>query len=177
MVNALLGLGFAWVARTEIRLASRSAARSTAFAALVIGELLLAMPLGIYLYLFYPDWSWLYLVRASEVPSALVLLMVFAYPLIAIGAYFGAVALCRANREQVLVGALGGLGLLLVVLLAAFWRRIANVGTYDQYDRFFGLDPLHGSSLGLFLLLSLPAVAGALAWSLLRIRKMATTQK
>lgn len=169
----MLGLGFAWVARTEIRLVSRSAARSAAFAALLIGQLLLAMPLGIYLYIFYPDWSWLYLVRASAVPSATVLIVMFGYPLAATGGYFGAVSLCRANREPVLLGLLGGLGLVLLVTLVVGWRRIVHVGTYEQYDRFFGLDPLHASSLGLFLLLALPALAGAWAWSLLRIRKAA----
>ena len=171
VANALLGLGFAWVARTELRLASRSAARSAAFAALLIGELLLTIPLGVYLYIFYPDWSWLYLVRASAVPSVAVMFVMIGYPVAAIAGYYGAVSLCRANREPVVLGLLGGLAVVLLVTLGLAWRRVGHVGTFDQYDRLFGLDPLHRSSLGLFLVLALPALGGAWAWTLLRIRR------
>ena len=172
----MLGLGFAWVERTEIRLVSRSALRSASFGALLIGQLFLAVPLGVYLYLFYPDWSWLYLVRASSVPSAVVLFVMVGYPVAAAGGYFGAVALCRANREPFVPALLGGLGLVLLASLALAWRRVGHVGTYDQYDRLFGLSALHSSALGLFLLLALPAVGGALGWALVRLRR-ATAQK
>jgi len=167
----MLGLGFAWVARSEIRLVSRSALRSAAFAALLVGELLLAVPFGLYLYLFYPDWSWLYLVRASSVPSAVALFVMVGYPLVAAGGYFWAVALCRASREQVVLAVLGALGFILLGSVGLAWRRVFHVGTYDQYHRLFGLDALHSSALGLFLLLALPAFGGAWGWTLFRIRR------
>jgi len=175
-VNAILGLGCAWVARGEIRLASRSSVASPAFGALLIGQVLLMVPVGLYLYLFYPDWSWLYLVRATSVPSAVVVFVIGGYPVAAAAGYFGAVALCRASRETFVLGLMGGLGLLALVSFGVAWRRVGLVGTFDQYHRLFGLTPLHGSGLGAFLLLALPSVGGAWGWGLLRVHK-AVAQK
>ena len=171
LANAILGLGCAWVARSEIRLASRSSVASAAFGALLLGQVLLMIPLGLYLYLFYPDWSLLYVVPASAVPSAVVVFVIGGYPLVAVGSYFGAVSLCRASRENLVVGLMGGLGLVILVALGLGWRRFGHVGTFDQYHRLFGLSPLHGSGLGAFLLLALPALGGAWGWGLHRLRR------
>lgn len=171
VANAIIGLGCAWVARAEIRLASRSSVASAAFGVLLVGQLLLMIPVGLYLYIFYPDWSWLYLVRATAVPSAVVVFVIAGYPLAAVGGYFGAVALCRASRETFVLGLMGGLGLVILVTLAVAWRRVGHVGTFDQYHRLFGLSTLHGSGLGLFLLLALPAVGGAWGWGLHRVHR------
>lgn len=171
VVNAILGLGCGWVAREEIRLASRSSVASSAFGVLLLGQVLLMIPVGLYLYLFYPDWSWLYLLRASAVPSAVVVFVMVGYPVSAAAGYFGAVALCRASRETLVVGLMGALGLIALLTLGLAWRRVGLVGTFDQYHRLFGLTPLHGSGLGAFLLLAVPAVGGAWGWGLHRLRR------
>lgn len=173
-LNVMLGLGCAWLARAEIRLASRSAIASVAFGVLLIGEVLLMLPMGLYLYLFYPDWSWMYLVEAREVPSAVVVFVMGGYLVAATAGYFGAVALCRASRETFVLWLIGALGFIVVLTLAIGYRRFGLVGTFEQYHRLFGLDPMTHSGLGAFLLLAIPALGGAWGWGLHRLRKAST---
>ncbi len=171
LVNLLLGSLCAWSGRSVVRLASRSAIVSPYFATLLLGELFLMVPLGSYLYLFYPDWSWAYLVSAPRVPSAVVVLVLLGYPLAAVSGYLGAVAACRAGQDRVVMSALGtGTGIVLIAILLT-WGRIGAVGTYEQYHRAFGLRALHSSGLGAFLLASLVGLGFAWTFALVRLRR------
>jgi hypothetical protein len=173
LVNLLLGALGAWWGRAELRLASRSAVASPHFAGLLLCEGLLMLPLGVYLAVFYPDWSWLYLVRATAIPSVVIGLVLLGYPLMAVTGYLAAVAGCRASHDRLVVAALGtGTGVLLMSVALA-WGRIHLVGTYEQYQRHFGLKAVQASGLGVFLMVALAAFGSVWVLTLVRLRREA----
>ena len=171
LVNTILGLASAWVGRSEARPSSASAAGTIAFSVLLVGQALLMVPLGLYLYLFYPDWSWMYVLPARAVPSPLVVLVMLAYPGAAAAGYFAGIAICRAGRDRAVLAAGVVLALATGLSTALLWGRVEKVGTFNQFQGLTGLRPLHASGLGVFLLLALPAVLGAWGWAIRRVHR------
>ena len=115
-----------------------------------------------YLYLAYPDWSWLYLFRADRVPRLAVIPAVAAgfAGLLAGWAAVGHFVVARTDPRRVLA-ALGGGAALLVVLTLVAWPRLARVGTHAAYHEGRAL-PLFQVKLGFVLTaLAIAAVAAA----------------
>jgi hypothetical protein len=89
-------------------------------------------PIGVYLMVAYPAWSWMYAVDPVAHPW-LGYVATLAYPAAGLGGYALGRALVRARREAWLafgiVAANVGLGALVIVP----WRRFARVGTYAEW--------------------------------------------
>ena len=68
VVNLLVGASIAYSARIQIRTLQRPLFANRYFTALLMMELMILLPVGIYFSSFYPDWSWMYLIDTSTLP-------------------------------------------------------------------------------------------------------------
>jgi len=170
LVGLLLGMTLAWVARSELArsevslLLARPFLVALAFSAIVFG------PVVGYFAALHGDWSYLYLVSWTRVPSAVDLLLVIvagtSLPLGFSVAAPWAIAK-RGTRVLKVSAAIGGV---LVVACAVFARRLATSASYAQFHGGFGGVATSRSPLGRGILLSWIALALAYAWSLQALR-------
>lgn len=169
-VLAAFGFGLAHALFAEGRIATLESARLRV-AALLFGGVVVLPVVGYFLH-FYGDWSYLYLLPWSRVPSAVDLIIACAVALLpAAGAQLG-VVLLRRDRRIVVVRAVAGLALAGVLLSLIAWRRVAHLGTHAQYIGDYGLRNVAQSSLGPSILLAGLTLAAGLTVSarLLRVR-------
>lgn len=129
-------------------------------------------PCAVYFYVAHPDWSWLYLVDAGQVPRLAIVTIIAAYAGAVLGGYAGGVRILRAGRdkERLLLYALGGGALLLGVLVFLFRARLARYGSYAEFQSGTTL-PLGDVKLGYVLvavIVGVIAAAGIVGWELWR---------
>jgi hypothetical protein len=146
-LHALFGLAVAYASRTSTRLSSRSVLTSRAYLALLVSEGMLGVPIAIYLYVFYRDWSFMYLVDGARVPSALAVAIVATYPAIATAAYVLGVALLRARRDALLGGLVVGVMLASAGVAVVLRGRLLLVGPFGGYHGGYGMRALTRSAL------------------------------
>lgn len=165
------GIGAAIASRSDLRAHLKSAWSTTSFWAAMTFAVFVLVPVGVYFYVFYGDWSLGYAYDVERIPSALAMLTFFfatgIYALsFGIGAWF-----VRAQYERIGVGLAVGLAVLFVAPNVLVRERLAQVGTFAQYGGGFGLipwsrSPLVASSLAFLALLTAGYVALVvlLAW-------------
>ena len=95
--------------------------------------MLIRAPMALYLHVAHPDWSWLYLIDSRKVPGLLVVSVIAACAGATLAGYYGGVRLVRADKVKVLLGAVGGLGLGLLLVLLLVGGRLARYGSYQQF--------------------------------------------
>jgi hypothetical protein len=170
------GAALAWVAAPALARDDGPVTFSTPFALVSAFAALLWLPIVGYFVAFHADWSYLYLVSAQRVPSAvdlgLVLLSAAAVP----GGFFVAARPVRKGRmgpAAVLVAA----PLAVVVAgIAAASSRLAVSGTYAQFHGEFGTEPIGASTLGKGVLLMASLLALGLAWTARSLARMAAEE-
>jgi hypothetical protein len=160
-----LGAAFAWCAAPRLR-ADGVWSHPAALLPVLYGIIVLA-PSTAYLYLAYPDWSWLYLVDAGRVPRLAVIPAVSASvaAVVAGWAIGGRVLVVRGGRgrphgaRRRLAAGLG-VGAAAVALMALLLRhRLVHAGSLADYQAGRAV-PLFDTKLG-FVLVAL--IIGALA--------------
>jgi hypothetical protein len=108
------------------------------FMALVLFELFFFVPLGAFLYFFYPDWSLMFFLDPAELSLAartgIGLAALAGYMLAAMGGFVLAAVLVRKDRERAGLLIMAGVGLLLVVFSAFTIRQLTQVGTFAQWN-------------------------------------------
>lgn len=166
-----LGIGAAIAARSDLRAHLKSAWSTTSFAAAMTFAVFVLVPVGVYFYVFYGDWSLGYAYDVERIPSAVAMLTFFfatgLYALsFGVGAWF-----VRAQYERVGIGVAIGLAALFIVPNLLVRERLAQVGTFAQERGGFGLipwsrSPLVASSVAFFALLvaGYVALVVLLAW-------------
>lgn len=164
-VGLLLGMTLAWLARAELARSEVALVLARPFLiALGLGLLVYAPAVG-YFTAWHGDWTYLYLVSASRVPSAvdlfLVLLAAAQVPL----GFAIATPWAIARRGSRLFQVLGAIGALVAIAGVVFAGRLSVSATFAQYHGSFGGLPLGRSPLGRGILLSWIAVGLAYAWS------------
>jgi hypothetical protein len=169
-VGLLLGIALAWVARAELARSEVALLLARPFLVAVAFGVIVFAPVVGYFAALHGDWSYLYLVSWSHVPSAvdlfLVLVAAAALPLgFAIAAPW---AIARRGTRVLKVTA--GVGGALVVACAVFARRLAVSASFAQFHGGFGGVATSRSPLGRGILLSWIALALAYAWSLHALR-------
>jgi hypothetical protein len=169
-VGLLLGMALAWLARAELARSEVPLVLARPFLiALGLGALVFAPVVG-YFAAWHGDWTYLYLVSASRVPSAVDLLLVLVaagqIPLGFAIATPWAIARRSARVFQVMAAIAG----VLVIASAVFARRLSISASWAQYHGGFGGAPLGRSTLGQGILLSWIALAVAYAWSVHALR-------
>lgn len=138
-------------------------------------------PACAYPVLFFPDWSYAYLIDSRSVPSALVLALILADVVApAAGFLVARRALARealgedpAAHAAALALAVGPAAVACIVI-AALSPRLATEGTFAMVRGDFGTSPLWRSPLG-YALVWMSACIGAGAW--LTARALAATSR
>jgi hypothetical protein len=164
-VGLLLGMTLAWLAREELARSEVPLLLARPFlVALGLGLFVLAPVTG-YFAAWHGDWTYLYVVPASRVPSAVdLLLVVVAAAQVPLG--FALVTPWAITRRGSRIFQAMAVAFVVIVAVAALAsRRLAVSASFAQFHGGYGGLPLGKSSLGRGILLSWIAVAVAYAWS------------
>lgn len=169
------GITLAWFARTELARAEVPLLLTRPFlVALGMGFLVVAPVLG-YFAALHEDWAWLYLVRASRIPSAVDLVVVLAVgAAVPLGLVLAA-PWAIAKRGALVARVTAVCVVLFLIGCAVFARRLAVSATFAQFHGGFGALPASKTILGRGLLSSWITLAAGYAWSawVLRPRRAA----
>ena len=153
-LNLFIGASVAFSARVQIRTLQRHVFTTRYFIALMMLEIMIVVPVGVYFYIFYTDWSWMYLVNPSNIESAVGAMAVMAYPPAASLGYLVGYYSARSGSDWISVMFLVFIGAGLLGLAAAAKNQFVLVGTYEQYHRDVGLRAIWTTSL-------VPSIAAA----------------
>ncbi len=158
VLSSLIGASVAYAARIQIRTLQRAIFGSRYFLAMMMFGLGILLPVGIYFYAFYSDWSWMYLADTSKMSGGIVVMAMVSYPIAAIISYLVGYFSARGNSDWVtlmflLLMVIGLIGLFAVAPDKIFW-----VGTYEQYHRNTGLRQFAATSLFPSTLLALSGI-------------------
>ncbi|MDB4943846.1 MAG: hypothetical protein JWP97_3380 [Labilithrix sp.] len=169
-VGLVIGMTLAWVARAELGRSEVPLLSSRPFlVALGLGLVVFGPVVGSFA-VWHGDWTYLYLLPSSRVPSAvdlfLVLLAAAQVPL----GFAIATPWSVARRGARIFQVAGGLVLAVALATALLGRRLAVSASFAQYHAGFGNLPLGRSPLGRTLLLSWLALAAAYGWSAYALR-------
>lgn len=163
-----IGLGVAWTARIHLAAAPRLVP-SRPLWAVTIFQLVVFCPIGAYLYVVHPDWSWNYFIDPQSLPGWFGIVAIGSYAVAGVAGFLVGGHLVRTDRSRrllrILFGVAGVLGLYFLVFLRRFWW----VGTYAAYHAGqTGMVSFTSSRLGLALGGVGPIFVGVLAWVLFR---------
>ena len=147
VVSLLLGASIAFSARLQIRALQRSVPHNRYLNALLLLEALIVMPAGVYFATFYPDWSWMYLVDARNLPTGTFVMAIASYPVAAALGYLVGYFSARCASDWVTLIFIVFVAFSLVMLLVMSGDKITSLGTYEQYHRNVGLKGFASSSL------------------------------
>ncbi|MDB4933178.1 MAG: hypothetical protein JWP87_150 [Labilithrix sp.] len=169
-VGLIIGMTLAWVARAELARSEVPLVLARPFlVALGLSAIVFAPVVG-YFAALHGDWTYLYLVRSSRVPSAVDLLLVVGAALQVPLGFAIATPWAIAKRGTRILQVSAAVAAILVIGCAVFARRLAVSASFAQYHGGFGAVPIGRSSLGRGILLSWLALAVAYAWSLHALR-------
>lgn len=147
-VNVAVGCSFVLASRNTV--ADESLLRSAALWALVAFEVLLFVPVGAYLLVYYPDWSLMYIVAPGQLPVP-DWALVATYPIAAFTGFVVARGLVIKGRIWTAIGFMAS-GFLLSLAVTGFgYRQLMNVGTTNAYRNGGSLEPILTSQLAYLL--------------------------
>jgi hypothetical protein len=164
-VGLLIGMSLAWLARAELARSEVPLVLARPFLVTLGLGGIVYVPVVAYFVLLHGDWAYLYLVRSSEVPSAVdLVLVVLAGAQIPLGFALAAPwAIAKRGPALLKVGA--ALGVLLLIGCAVASRRLAVSASYAQVHGGFGLTPVGKTTLGRGVLLSWMALLAGYGWT------------
>ncbi|MBN2714925.1 MAG: hypothetical protein JXX14_03655 [Deltaproteobacteria bacterium] len=171
IVNMLVGASVAWAARVQIRSLQRPVFSSRYFLALMMLEVMIFLPVGMYYTGFYPDWSWMYLVDTRNMQVGLTLMSLITYPVAATMGYLVGYFSARGNSDWVSVMFVMFLGLGLVGLFAVGFNKFTHLGTFDQYQNNVNLKDWTSTSLFPSIIVTWLGVGSAWGYLLYRFWK------
>jgi hypothetical protein len=169
-IGLLVGMSLAWLARAELARSEVPLVLARPFLVALGFGLVVYGPVLAYFVAMHGDWTYLYLVRFSRIPSAvdlaLVLLTAGQIPL----GFAIATPWARAKRGSTLLKVAAVASLLVVVVCIAFAHRLSVSASYTQFHSGFGVAPLGKTPLGRGVLLSWVALLAAYGWSVRVLR-------
>jgi hypothetical protein len=171
-----LGATFGYCARERVRVDGLWAQPSLALVGTFL--LMVVVPVGFYLYLVHPSWSWLYLIDPERLPALVVVPMVAVHALVLVGAYALGGRLVRAGRDVALRWAIAVSPALILLVVILLRERLFRYGSYGEFHQGLAL-PLFSVKLGYVLV---AVVAGGLAaavfvaWELTQDGRRAATR-
>lgn len=137
LINACLGLLFALCAGERLRL--DGVLPRPAIWLVTMFCIAIRVPLTLYLYFIHPDWSWHYMVDASDMHGAMIAAV--------LGAQVGAFALMwlvgavfmQKEKPRVVAGILAATVVGTAVAVLALSERLTRYGSYEAYTEQFAL--------------------------------------
>lgn len=169
--SLLIGSSVAYGARVQIRTLQRHVFATRYFTALTMLELMIVLPVGIYFYIFYPDWSWMYLVDPTRLNPAVVPMAMAAYPVAAAMGYLVGYYSARSGSDWVTLMFVAFMAVGLLSLFIAAKNQLLWVGTYEQYHRDVGLEFITGTSVVASVLLATVGIGVCWAYLIYRFVK------
>ncbi len=168
ILSLAVGLSVAWTAQVHLAAAPRLVP-SRPLWAVVLFQGLIFCPVGAYLIIVHPAWSWNYLFDPAHVPGWLPPVAIGAYAVAGIAGFLWGGHLVRTDRTRqlgrIVLGVLGVLGLYFGVFARQFWW----VGSYAAWEAGHqGMQGLPFSRLGFALAGVGPIFLGVLGWILFR---------
>ncbi len=164
-IGLLIGMSLAWLARVELARSEVPLVLARPFlVAAALGAIVHAPVVG-YFVAMHGDWSYLYLIRFSRIPSAVDLtLVVVAAAQVPLGfALASPWAMAKRGPALLKIGVAIGALLLAGCIIAS--RRLAVSASYAQFHAGFAVMPLGKTPLGRAVLLSWAALLAGYAWS------------
>lgn len=168
VLSSLIGASVAYASRIQIRTLQRPLFSARYFVALMMFQFMIFIPTGIYFYAFYPDWSWMYLVDTSSLGKAIGIMAILSYPTGAAMGYLVGYYSARGSSDWVTVMFMLFMTVGFVGLFAVAKEKFYWVGTYAQYHRSAGIEPITATSLLPSMLLSFCGFS--VCWSYLLYR-------
>ena len=146
-INLLVGISMAYCARVQIKNLQRPVFYNRYFTVLLMFQVSLMLPVGVYFNGFYPDWSWMYLVDTRSSPMGLSVMALLGYPFSAAAGYVVGYYSARANVDWLTVLFMSFLGIVVIGLFIVGWSKISMLGTYSQFQNHINLVPISRTSL------------------------------
>jgi hypothetical protein len=168
VLTALVGASVAFAARVQIRTLQRPVFSTRYFFALMLFQLMIFLPVCVYFYAFYPDWSWMYLINTNTMSRGIGVMAMIAYPVASIMGYLVGYYSARGGSDWVTVMFMVFMIVGLIGLFAVAADKLYWVGTYEQYHRAAGLKAVTATSLLPSMLLALSGIG--VSWSYLLFR-------
>jgi hypothetical protein len=169
-IGLLLGMTLSWMARIELSRSEVPLVLTRPFLVTAALGAIVYAPVVAYFVVRHGDWSYLYLVRSSVIPSALDLtLVVLAAATLPIG-FAIAAPWAIAKRGPLLLKVAAGFGAVVLVACVLAARRLSVSASYAQYHASFGVVPLGQTTLGRGVLLSWMSLLAGFGWSLRVLR-------
>ncbi|MDJ0764649.1 MAG: hypothetical protein QNJ97_16845 [Myxococcota bacterium] len=165
VLSALMSTSVAYAARIQIRTLQRSVFSTRYFAALMMFQVMVLVPIGIYFFTFYPDWSWMYLIDSATMRRGVGIMTITAYPVSAAMGYLIGYYSAKSSSDWISIIFIIFMSIGLVGLFVVAKDKILWVGTYQQFHRSVGLKPLTGTSLLPSMILSMSGIG--VCWSYL----------
>lgn len=166
--SLLLGAAVAYAARIQIRTLQRHVFTTRYFSALMMLQIVIMLPIGLYFYIFYPDWSWMYLVNSTYLNGGVVVMTFISYPLVAAMGYLVGYYSARSASNWVTVMFMAFMALGLLGLFIAAKDQLIWVGTYEQYHRDVGLTVMTSTSVFPSMLLALSGIGVSFGYTVYR---------
>jgi len=173
LIGLAMGAALAWVAAPELVRDDGPVAFSRPFAVVAAFAVLLWLPVVGYFVGFHGDWSYLYLVPAQRVPSAVDLGLILLSGGAVMGGFWLSVRPVRKRRNGPVVAMVVAPGTLAVLGLTLAAHRLAVSGTYAQFHGEFGTEAIQASTLGKGVLLMGSLLTLGLVWTVRALVTMA----
>ena len=165
VLSSLIGASIAFAARVQIRTLQKPLFQARYFNALMLFQLMIFAPIGVYFYAFYPDWSWMYMVNTADSSGAITVMAIISYPIAGTMGYLVGYYSAKSSSNWITIVFIAFMFAGLVGLFAVAHDKILTVGTYHQYHRAVGTQKLSSTSLLPSILLSVTGIG--VCWSYL----------
>ncbi len=95
---------------------------------------LIFLPTGLFFYVQWPDWSWLYFVDPGAVPAWLAGFVLLTYPLAVLAGFVVTAAFARGDSPRIAWAVPAGAAAGLVIVTAVAFDRFLHATTYERYQ-------------------------------------------
>jgi hypothetical protein len=171
-VGFVLGTTFAWVAGPALGSNEGPIMMSRPFAVVVAFAAFVWVPVVGYFAAFHADWSYLYMVAAQRVPSAIDLGLVLLAAFAVVAGFGASVGRVRRRRFGLVVAWMVVPGGLAAAALPFVAHRLAVSATFMQFHHDFGTEPIGASTLGRGVLWMGIVLASGIAWTVRALLRM-----
>lgn len=170
-VALIIGIGLAWSSRDALVQRETALITTRGFTTTIALALLVFAPVCGYFAAFHGDWTYLYLIGSSRIPSAVDLaLVLLASGGIPLGFVVGAPA-ARTRRPDRILRTIAVPAVLLLALGVTLGRRLGVSASYAQFHGDFGQAAIDKSPLGQGVLVAWIALALGVVWAFRMVRR------
>lgn len=169
-VLAQLALGLAFAVAGRDRLRADGPSTAPAILLVLANAGIITVPIALYFYVAQPAWTWHYLADPAKVPGLAVLPLVIGHGLVVVGGWYLGSALVRADRQRVLLYALGGTVAAAAIAGGVLFPRLVAATDFAGY-RAGARGQLMNVELGWAILVSAAATAIAGAYVFIELSR------